>query len=663
VLAPEQARALSLSLPVASDVPAANVAVAEVQPLRAVALVREGAASQPVSVRVRVVRWGSLPAARVGVHVWARAQSTTMQLPDAPDATGSVEFAAGSSEASVTLGVPVVSAAGVAAGGSAQAGVQVLVARVVGLSSEQDAIASDNTGLASISVQTQLLVAVVGEEGGAAGRGATGQRLGGQLGAAQLGAADWLSLALQPQATDVFGQLSGEVQVRRVLAGELVGGSLATGALPAAIGDVSAVFVCQPQLLSEQAWQTLARARQLGKPIVVVPPDVPLAASASGSESDELAWARRMGDAFGLTWEIAGVSRAASEGQGLEAAMTAPAGRGIVAETTLAPKDDPLALLRSELPALARSVRVFASLSVTGAGETGTGGSGTGETGTGIAGPRVLLGLEGGTPLIVASDDGAGRRDADGGNARSEAGASAGIMGQLVVFLAAPTLAWTDLPARPLMVPLVQELVRQIAARDERAQQVQAGQMLEARAAGLAEARVALVIGASAEASDVVALSTGEGKGAALVGAGVWTLRGSDGATRGLALVSPALQGSDTTVPPRTALAGWLAGPGWRMAESVPDASAAGSGRSDSARDSARDSASDLASAAQSDNVRLSLVLLVVALALLMVETVVARLMSHARPTGVSREGAIDARGVASAAVRTMPRTREGGAA
>jgi hypothetical protein len=590
-LASDQAAGLSLRAPLRTEQPLQNVAVVDVRPLRPVVVVREGAGAAVEGVRVRLERWGgSLPALNVQVQAWAGAVAPTMQMPDAADtqalATATASFAAGATQASVTLGVPVRGESDNASRAYA------VVARLAGMASEQDAIAGDNARAAMLGVQRQLTIAVV-SEGGAGGLG--GVNAGGAIagGPSALSAADWLGLALAPQSQ--AGQLLAEsdVVVRRVEPGELASAVTAAGGLPAALADVSAVFVCQPQLLSPQAWQTLARAREAGKPMVVVPPDAPPTAEA------DMPWARAMAEAFGLAWELSA---------GATASGDAGEGRAITSDTTLAAAEDPLVLLRPELTSLARSVRVFGALSL----RTGAG------SGNGV---RGVLGLAGGEPLIVASEE--------------AARATGDAKGPVVLWLAAPTLAWTDLPARPLMVPLVQELVRQIAARSDGSQRIVAGAAPVVGSSGaIADARAALVLGGFAASGETVVLATGSGAEQRLLGAGVWMLRSGAGAARGAVLVDSATLASDTSVPSQQALTSWLAGPGWRVEEAATIAGATGDPSAGGAR-------VERADVPRQSDMRISLVLFAIALAGLLLETVFARFLSHARPTGVSRDGAV----------------------
>lgn len=99
---------------------------------------------------------------------------------------------------------------------------------------------------------------------------------------------------------------------------------------------------------------------------------------------------------------------------------------------------------------------------------------------------------------------------------------------RLWVFASAPDTAWTDLPAEPLMLPLVQEIVRQSAASG-RAPSTPAGIPADAP-----RGTVELVNGATG-----ARLIAPAGSMPAPDRAGGWTARGARGETLGLLAVSP----------------------------------------------------------------------------------------------------------------------------
>jgi hypothetical protein len=170
-----------------------------------------------------------------------------------------------------------------------------------------------------------------------------------------------------------------------------------------AAGDVlgaDAVFVAAPDRVDAAMVQSLRRLLESGRLIVLMPP-------ADGAAA---AWTDRLVSGLDLPFTFAREPRA------LEAAALADPGSG----------SGPLALLGPELAELVRPVRVMKVLPAQGPVER----------------TRTLLALADGTPLVLATVPGSAK-------------------GLVVYVAAAPELSWTNLPAMPLMVPLVQEVLRQ----------------------------------------------------------------------------------------------------------------------------------------------------------------------------------------------------------
>lgn len=579
-----QSPLLSLAAPLVALQPASNIAIADVQPLRPVALLRAGSSQQPVAARVRLVRFGPnvQQAQTVTVQLWAQPLASSLALPAAPDATAAARFEAGSTTATITPTIPLRA--------TDTASPHTIVAKLAPTSPDVDAIASDNMLAAPLSVQSQLTVAIVS----APSSSASASSLTGSL---ALSSADWLSLALAPSASPGSLSADSDVLVRMIAPGELTSVISQGGSLPAALADVSAIIVCQPTELAAQAWQTLARARAAGKPLIIVPPDLPPTTDAP------LGWANAMSEQLALSWTLTWTPPTspstlppANSPQGFSDTAT-PQSQSLLPTTTLNAEADPLALLRAELPSLTRNVKFFHFLTL---------------QAPAASAPRVILSLEGNKPLLVASD-------------------SATSAAPVLLWLAAPTLTWTDLPARPLMVPLVQELLRQVAARSDRNQTLIAGNPPQlAPADAIADARVVLASSSAADAGQVVPLATGSGIATPLMASGIWALRSGSGSTRSYAFAAPALTASDTTLPAPAALTSWLAAPGWQLEDTTtPQTSVA------------QPTKGRTTAALSARNTRLSFVLLSIALALLLVETAVARILSHAKPTGVSRDGAV----------------------
>ncbi|MAH66708.1 MAG: hypothetical protein CMJ27_10035 [Phycisphaerae bacterium] len=179
---------------------------------------------------------------------------------------------------------------------------------------------------------------------------------------------------------------------------------------PATIGErdldgVTLLVVGRPDLLQNDFNETLANWVRRGGVLVVVPP----------GETTIRAWASPMLERLDLPWSVA-----------LESAVVDPP-RRLPSEQP----DSPITgLIGSEMIELAPSVRIDRRLPV-----------------DGVPDGDLVLVDEAGDPVLLDAPVGAGR---------------------VVFFAVTPELAWTDLPVRPLMVPLVQEIARQGTALSRR---------------------------------------------------------------------------------------------------------------------------------------------------------------------------------------------------
>lgn len=179
---------------------------------------------------------------------------------------------------------------------------------------------------------------------------------------------------------------------------------------PSTIGErdlegVSLLVLGRPDLLPEDFNETLASWVRRGGVVVVLPP----------GETTIRAWASPMLERLDLPWAVA-----------LESIAVDPP-RPLPSEQP----DSPLtSLIDSEMAELAPSVRIDRRLPV-----------------EGVPDGDLVLVDEGGDPVLLDAPVGAGR---------------------VVFFAVTPELGWTDLPVRPLMVPLVQEIARQGTALSRR---------------------------------------------------------------------------------------------------------------------------------------------------------------------------------------------------
>jgi hypothetical protein len=174
-----------------------------------------------------------------------------------------------------------------------------------------------------------------------------------------------------------------------------------------ALRVTDAVVIARPDLVTDQGWADLREFFDRGGLLVVTPP----------GEAAVHLWLDRLAEALDIAWEptIEPVRRE----EGIALAADQP-GAGF------------LRMLASDLSELCRPVRVYQWLRLD------------------VAQPADrLLVLEDGSPLIAAGSG----RPADGNGDPSR--------GLLILFAAAPELRWTNLPSKPLMVPLMQELVRE----------------------------------------------------------------------------------------------------------------------------------------------------------------------------------------------------------
>ena len=179
---------------------------------------------------------------------------------------------------------------------------------------------------------------------------------------------------------------------------------------PATINDrdlegTSMVVIGRPDLLPLGFEPTLANWIRRGGIAVVLPP----------GEFTTRPWASSLLEALDVPWSVS-----------LESSVVDPP-RSLSAEQ---PNSALTTLLDAELVELAPSVRIDRRLPVNNVPD----------------GDVVLLDDQG-DPVVLDAPIGAGR---------------------LVFFAVSPELGWTDLPVRPLMVPLVQEIVRQGSALSKR---------------------------------------------------------------------------------------------------------------------------------------------------------------------------------------------------
>lgn len=509
-----------LASPPASGAPA-NLRVTGVEPLRTVVLTGEAVAGAPDSgaagaqaeqVRVTLVRSGATT---------DEAASTTLRLRQLAEASGSdggglgrpvaqttVRWQPGQTEAVATLQVLADFASG------SREAPAVVVAEI-----DRDPISGDNLFRRPVIVRDALDVAVVAQ-----------RRFGSGPGIERFAPADWLRLALRPaDATPVHVT-------------EIEPAAVDSPALAA----LDAVFIPEPQLLAPDAWTRLRRFADRGGLVVVSPPP----------DATVHLWTDAFLEAFSLDWRMAREPVVLAEEGGEEDARVAR----LDDQWSPGPL---LSLIAPDLPQLVRSVSIMKILPVEIGSREGTGGGTRG----GVGG-SVLLALAPGSggaermPWLVAADPGASRAvdDAAGGGGGADGAEPHGAAPSrgLVVYLAsAPTLAWTDLPARPLMVPLMQELLRQGVGRATGSSSFIAGRPISV-APGTAQLRA---MDPGAEPA-IVNVSRAGVPQTPLRRAGLWQCLDEAARAREVIAVNPDPEAGRTEAQAPEAVEAWLAGAG-----------------------------------------------------------------------------------------------------
>jgi hypothetical protein len=240
----------------------------------------------------------------------------------------------------------------------------------------------------------------------------------------QLSAGQWIRRALEPME-------KGPVQIVEVEPAALDVADIRTA-------DVA--ILPRPDLLTDTGWRVLRDFVQRDGLLMIMPP----------AQINVHQWIERLSKDLQLPWRIA--LEVAPHDEGLPLAEDQPA-------TEL------LRLVSSDLSELVRPVLAYRVLPVD-------------QTQTRA---QPLLVFADGSPLaMVGSPDANEERDGASvsGSAQSDSGASAqNVERGMVVYLAvAPELSWTNLPSKPLMVPLFHEVVRQGLSAIRASQQLQVGE-------------------------------------------------------------------------------------------------------------------------------------------------------------------------------------------
>lgn len=424
---------------------------------------------------------------------------------------------------------------------------------------DDDAVPGDNTFRRALDVRETLRVALVGPRPSAAAR------------IDRFSTLEWVRLALAPDADDARGASAASFEIVHVEPAALDQSRLA---------PLDAVVLAAPDALDAATWDRLAAFCAGGGLLVVFP----TAADAAALWFDPLT--RRLG----LDWS------------GAREPMPLPAPESPVLDPGADAASGLLSVIAGELPDLARAVGVWKVLPVE-APEADT---------------ERVLSLPGGQPLILAAVP---RGPVDAGPEGDAAPLAR--RGLVVLVTAALDFAWTDLPAKPLVVPLFQEILRQGAGRARGGWSVTAGHVPVAPARTI-ELRPGL---AGAGPTGSVSVDPADGRAQrALRTAGVWRAIDERGGTRAVVTVNADPDAGRTEPQSDAEVGAWLAGvlpPGSAPVEWVD----AASGSAATAR-----AADQNPLARRDDSGAWSLWLLAGALAAAVAELILARAFSHALP-------------------------------
>lgn len=424
---------------------------------------------------------------------------------------------------------------------------------------DTDAVAGDNVFRRPIEVRQSLKVGLIAPRRTGAAK----------PGIEQFDPADWFRLAMSPSDPSALHSDS-----------EFEAVDIEPAALDAArLAGLDAAVVLRPDLLPEEAWKRLRSFADSGGLVIVCPP---------AGVTVHL-WADAMVRDMALPWTVAREAKAYPEGVSPSADRGAAVGH------------DLLALIQGELKDLVLPVRVLKVLPV--------------DVAAGAPAPQFKL--SDGTPFIVAAHPGTRDTAAQPGGQVVEAPQR----GLVVMIASALAFEWTDLQAKPLMVPMTYELVKQGVGQARGGRVDVAGSSPEVPARGVELRGVG-------ETTPTVVRAQGGRTDQPLRHAGLWRALDESGATRGLVAVNADPAGGRTDAQPATAIGTWLAKAGGVEVQWLEGPAAPGSGQQSNAGVRSVLQRGDEAG-------RMALPLLIAALVLAVLELAMGRWFSHAtvRPT------------------------------
>ena len=267
----------------------------------------------------------------------------------------------------------------------------------VGPLGHSDALTADDQRWATVAIRDKIRIGLIGTPH-------TGQVDSSVQG---LTAAQWLHLAIAPSA---FSDLSSSGQTQGAMGWGTVGVTLLppTGLDDDAYEVLDAVFVTRPDLLSNPQWSHIRDFVERGGLLWISAP----------SQSQPGTWGDAMCEQLGLDWRLSIEPRQSDPSQ-----SDSGSGGSLATDT---PVPEPLSLLGADWQALLAPVRVAKSFELYARGSTPASGA-------------VWLASADGDPLLVSQSVGGGT---------------------VVLLATAIDPAWTNLPTKPLFVPLLHETLR-----------------------------------------------------------------------------------------------------------------------------------------------------------------------------------------------------------
>jgi hypothetical protein len=423
---------------------------------------------------------------------------------------------------------------------------------------DDDALPADNQRHAVLDLRSQLRVLLIDR-----------RSFGFEGALDQLSAGQWIRRALEPLAGGGGRGGAGPITIVEAEPAALDVADLRTA-------DIA--IMPRPDLISEGAWALLRQFVDRGGLLLITPP----------GEVNIHQWTANLDSAMGLSWRFS--LEVVEHAEGLPMAVEQPA-------------SEILRMISSDLAEMARPIVAFRTLPVN--AQT---------AGSGAAGQTLLL-LGDGSPMLIAGSPASdaltggpgvspGRvTDAEDQIRPGETPGPPSSSGLVVYLAVAPQVDWTNLPAKPLMVPLMHEIVRQGMSVIRAAQRVEVGEQPALLSAGVAANDLRAPNGRA------IPLVSGRPQ-QALDSAGVYSILDATKEPIGLLAVNIDPRAGRTDVQSAAAVSAWLARSGpWSAFEPTNLRATLGAGALGSP---------------------IAGILLALVLALIILETLLARWFSHA---------------------------------